>query len=159
MAKGSLDMTNFKTTADMVSGVADDSFIPPSKSSRKGSHIMSNRRMTSDETGGFQDIIGAMCVCGADETTHALASVKIDERIARNLKPMAAKVYMMAVEATNKEDFFCAAGKLLLPMAGDNGIGSIVKSISAAKQEFGDLGIMQRAIARRMNERCDYLCS
>lgn len=155
MSKGALEMTNLKTTADAVGAIFDnDSFSPPF-ASRKGEDVMSNRRDVSDMTNG-DDIVGFEDIIGAE---HSMASAMIDERICRNLKPSACAAYMLAVGATNKVDFCCASTKLLLTLAGDHGLGSMVKSIPAANAEFGNLGLMHRAIVRRLFECCDGLCA
>ena len=165
--KGSSVMSNKKFTSDtvgldygdivglqyddIIGSTADGGDSMPGFRDRKGGDVMSNSRATSNMTGAEAVVAGAL----ADETTRRRlnAAVNIDKRIYGLLKNPYNLLYWNAMQGTNAATFETAANKLLMQMAGDSGVASVVKSVAIADQQFGGLGLLQRAIVRRLQER------
>ncbi len=165
--KGGNIMSNARATSDMVGGYdiiggcSGDVLIGSTDEGgdsmnadrdRKGGNIMSNARSTSDMVGGY-DIIGA--ACGADDSLARVvaASQKIDLRISSVLRPEYGACYESAMNAGDRASFNAAANCLLMAMCGDRGVASMVTSVSLADGQFGGLGLLQRAMTRRLMER------
>lgn len=170
MAKGMMVMGNRKFTSDMVGSLDFGSSSTAANLDRKGGSIMSNRKFTSDLVGGssnLMDIIGAELAAApqvqpkvpnvADQAKHAAAALKIDDRIVKVLKPECAAHYLIASSTKSKGKFLAAAVKTLLAMVSDQGVSGMVTSVAEVDKEFGGVGILQRAMARRLAERDSYM--
>ncbi len=159
MSKGNKIMGNRKFTSDavgsaldiMMAGTLDGGDSMPGFRDRKGGDIMTNARATSNQVGG-EDIIGR---CGADPTVQRRvnAAVSMDARIERALRPTYASAYRAASMANDSADMSELSNVLLRQMVADEGVAAMVKDIAAVDKEFGGLGLFQRAVARRLEER------
>lgn len=142
--KGGDVMTNSRLTSDMT-GEYDHV-------ERKGGSVMTNRHLASNMTGGY-DLIGAEKVVDVATVRYAKAMVSMDNRIAKSLKMKWALGYRAAIAADSMSGFNAYATPMLLAMVSDTGLAGIVESVAAVDREFGGLGLMQRAIARRLEEK------
>lgn len=95
---------------------------------------------------------GRVVNVGAD---HAEAAAAIDERIASILKPYWSALYRVATMG-NMFERKCASNSLMVAMLSDDGLASMVKSVAEAEAQFQNLGLMQRAMARRIRECCTW---
>lgn len=151
-------MGNRKFTSDsvgeleiMMGSTADGGDSMPGFRDRKGGDIMTNARATSNQVGG-DDIIGR---CGADPTVQrrVAAASSMDARIERLLRPTYASAYRAASMAESSSDMCELSNVLLRQMVSDQGVAAMVNNIAAVDKEFGGLGLFQRAVARRLEER------
>jgi len=86
---------------------------------------------------------------------HAEAAASIDERVASVLKPYWSALYRIATMG-NMIERKCAANSLMVAMLSDEGLSTMVKSVAEAEAQFQNLGLMQRAMARRIRECCTW---
>lgn len=94
---------------------------------------------------GMEDIIG---------NERGMAASKMDERIAMLLKPYWSSVYRVATMG-NEVERKCAANSLMIAMLSDEGLAGMVKSMDAVAAQFENIGLMQRAMGRRLKECCE----
>lgn len=137
---------------------------------RLGKNPMGNAAVTGAEiyvgslSGQRAEAMGNSAVTGADlalgscsytGAEHAEAAVAIDERIAGVLKPYWSALYRVATlgDATERK---CAANSLMVAMLSEQGLPSMVKSTQAVESQFKNVGLLQRAMARRIRECCTW---
>lgn len=134
-----------------------------------GADPMGNKAVTGAEifiggsnaslmTGAALAVSGAEIYLAGDslpDVKHAEAAAKIDERIASILKPYWGALYRIATLGKRMERK-CAANSLMIAMLSDEGLPMMVKSMADVSAQFESVGLLQRAMARRLKECCSW---
>ena len=134
-----------------------------------GADPMGNKAVTGAElfiggtnaslmTGAGLAVSGAEIYLAGDslpDVKHAEAAAKIDERIASILKPYWGALYRVATLG-NRMERKCAANSLMIAMLSDEGLPMMVKSMADVSAQFESVGLLQRAMARRLKECCSW---